>query len=652
MDISCIHCGRDFSIDAERISGISAVKCLCGQRLPFVDQQGSPIHQGRRLGKYLLINQIASGGMGQIYYGKIAGIEGFEREVAIKKMLPHMSEDPNFIEMLINEAKLTVLLNHPNIVQVYDLAKDGNEYYIAMEYVPGINGGTLLDACRRANTLMPWETAVHITMQILRGLAYAHNLRSEDGESMGILHRDITPQNVLITHNGIVKITDFGIAKARSEISTTSPGMIKGKLGYITPEQISGKIPDQRIDIFCAGIFLWESLMCKRLFKGETEIDTFRMIVDAKIPRLSDVRDDVPAKIETVLRRALAKERTERFSTADEYYNALNQALFPRSTEDLLKETQRFFARAKDFFAPVAEHKRVNISQSSPQAQASGTIVDIANILSENTGRIRRDAVEEKFPIEKTSRRSTWLFIALLIGGITAGGWIFRQPLQDLLNPEAPSTTTTAPITPPAATLAPLSGKEIQLAVDAEESRLTACYKLGNRSFWRMESLFADIGIASTGGVAKVSFDPPIDHVGPCIADKLKSLRFRPHPDPIALAKIRLPDPSSQIQNVPTSKPPRSLKPLAPHEIQTVVSRASGTLVKCLRGTDASRPSSLQAVVAIETNGHVGAVKITPSLPSSAEQNCVERVIKSLRFRKHPSQVQVTVPLNIVVKGT
>src|SRR5688572_27312327 len=206
LDIACANCGRRFQLDDGRIAGVTAAKCLCGTRLTLQ----SPAN---RLGKYVLVNRIAVGGMGEIYYAKIAGVEGFEREVAIKKMLPHLSADRNFINMMIKEAKLTVLLNHPNIVQIYDLAKEGDEYYIAMEYVEGLNVGTLLESCRKAGVLLPFEAAVHIVLQVLRGLAYAHELRGPDGVPMNILHRDITPQNILVTRDAWVKVTDFGIAK-------------------------------------------------------------------------------------------------------------------------------------------------------------------------------------------------------------------------------------------------------------------------------------------------------------------------------------------------------------------------------------------------------------------------------------------------------
>ena len=191
MKIDCANCGRAFELDAQRLENTIALQCLCGNRLAIKTEAGS-----QRLGKYLLINRIAVGGMGEIFYGKVSGVEGFEKEVAIKKMLPHLSADRDFINMMVKEAKLTVLLNHPNIVGVYDLAKEGAEYYIAMEYVPGVTVGAILEQARKMDMMLPPEVPIHITLQLLRGLGYAHNLPSPSGERIAILHRDITPQNI------------------------------------------------------------------------------------------------------------------------------------------------------------------------------------------------------------------------------------------------------------------------------------------------------------------------------------------------------------------------------------------------------------------------------------------------------------------------
>ncbi|RYF10573.1 MAG: serine/threonine protein kinase, partial [Deltaproteobacteria bacterium] len=334
MNIQCKNCQRQYELDDSRLGEVSALQCTCGSRLDIKPAAAETFGVGQRLGNYELVHRIAVGGMGEIYYGKATGIEGFEKEVAIKKMLPHLSADRSFINMMIKEAKLTVLLNHPNIVQVYDLAKQGEEYYIAMEYVPGVTIGTILEGAHKAQLQLPPEMVVHIVSHILRGLAYAHNLTTSSGEAIGVLHRDITPQNILVTRKGFVKIADFGIAKAVNEISTTSPGMIKGKLGYIAPEQLEGREPDQRVDLFCAGILLWEMLTVRRLFKGTSEVDTFRLISEAQVPPLAEFRSDVKPELEAVIRRSLAKDPAARYPRAEAFITALAQAMAPLGPDD------------------------------------------------------------------------------------------------------------------------------------------------------------------------------------------------------------------------------------------------------------------------------------------------------------------------------
>jgi serine/threonine protein kinase len=352
VQVVCHNCGRTFILDATKVAKVQSARCLCSVTL---DLRPTTFQQ-QRLGKYVLQRRIAAGGMGEIYYAKIAGVEGFEREVAIKKMLPHLTQDRDFVNMLVKEAKLTVLLHHPNIVQVYDLAKEGEEYYIAMEFVPGINLGNLLEHCREKQILPPVPVAVHIMLQALKGLAYAHDLKGADGQPMHVLHRDITPQNILVTQAGWVKITDFGIAKAKNEISTTSPGIIKGKLGYIAPEQLEGKEPDGRVDIFCAGIVSWELLAVRRLFKGTDEVDTFRMVAEAKVPPLSRVRQDVSAPIEAAIRGALTANRDERYRTAHDFYDALARSILPLTVDDCANAAKAFLGEQVELFNKVSEN--------------------------------------------------------------------------------------------------------------------------------------------------------------------------------------------------------------------------------------------------------------------------------------------------------
>ena len=345
MQVSCATCGRSFELDEARARKVRSARCVCGRAIDLQAPAASC-----RLGKYVLQQRIAIGGMGEIWRAKMAGVEGFERDVAIKKMLPHLSADRAFIDMLVKEAKLTVLLHHANIVQVFDLSKEGDEYYIAMEYVPSVNLSALLEYCANRGVFTPIPLAVSVALQTLEALSYAHTLRGPDGEPMNVLHRDITPQNILVTRDGWVKVTDFGIAKAKNEITTTRPGTIRGKLGYIAPEQLESKDADERVDIFCAGIVLWESLATRRLFKGTDEIDTLRLVVESDVPSLTTTRPDMPPALAAAVARALTRDPDQRYPSAAAFRDGLLAAIVPDTADDYLKAAKRFLAEQTELF--------------------------------------------------------------------------------------------------------------------------------------------------------------------------------------------------------------------------------------------------------------------------------------------------------------
>lgn len=636
MDIRCGNCGRQFDVDETRASKYAAAQCVCGARLDLTRREPS----GQRLGKYMLHRRIAVGGMGEIFYGKMAGIEGFEREVAIKKMLPHLSADRSFIDMIVKEAKLTVLLNHPNIVQVYDLAREGDEYYIAMEYVPGVNVGQMLELCYKNGISLPVEVAVFITSQVLKGLSYAHQLRDADGAPMNVLHRDITPQNILVTSEAWVKITDFGIAKARNEISTTSPGVIKGKLGYIAPEQLQAREATQSVDIFCAGILLWESLATRRLFKGRDEVDTFRLISECAVPALSTIRDDIDPKLEEVISHALAPTPESRFSSAEAFYNALNQAIFPRTIDDFARLARRFFREHPDFFAETVPEVHVGLAgEATVQLSPSG---------SESTPPITDLVTQPRTSSSRSGRGRIGLVLSTLIAlalGAGATAWWYASD-------EEPAAVAAQPPEPPAPSS--LSDQEVQLVVSGEREELLSCYqKKGGPS--ATEALGARLVIASTGKVAEVEltgFEPwPGTPSGQCVTETLRSLELRPHPDPRFDTDVTLPN--APVREVPsTARPPRPPKPLTPKEITSAVQKRQVQIGKCwkLFGTDqAGVPRQITMKMTIAQSGRVTEADFTPTPPPNIAA-CLRKQATTIRFRRQPRSGQkVSVPLTIKV---
>ena len=234
----------------------------------------------QRFGRYLLLDRVAVGGMAEIFLAKLEGLAGFEKLLAIKRILPHWSTNHDFITMLIDEAKIVVQLVHPNIVSVYELGKEEQSYYIAMEYVEGVDLRRLFEACQSPSPRLPLPLAVQIIVEVLRGLAYAHRREGSSGERLEIVHRDISPQNILLSYDGQVKITDFGIARAANRSTETATGTLKGKYAYMSPEQACQEPVDARSDLFSVGVLLYELFCGVRLFARATDLGTLEAVRD------------------------------------------------------------------------------------------------------------------------------------------------------------------------------------------------------------------------------------------------------------------------------------------------------------------------------------------------------------------------------------
>ncbi|MBX5483254.1 MAG: serine/threonine protein kinase [Myxococcaceae bacterium] len=280
-----------------------------------------------RFGKYTLIDRIAVGGMAEIFLARQAGLEGFEKLIVIKRIRPHLSKQPNFVKMFLNEAKLAAQLNHPNIVQIYDLGKIGESYFIAMEYIFGRDMRRIIPKADQMGIPFPMVYALKIASSVCEGLYYAHQKTDLYGNPLNIVHRDITPENIFVSFDGTVKVLDFGIAKAANQIEQTRAGEIKGKLSYMSPEQCMGKPLDQRSDIFSLGVVLYEWLTGFKLFTGESEVAILKSITEGKIYRPSYFKADIPEAVENIIMKALEKDRDRRYQTAWELQYDLDQFL-------------------------------------------------------------------------------------------------------------------------------------------------------------------------------------------------------------------------------------------------------------------------------------------------------------------------------------
>lgn len=279
------------------------------------------------LGPYELIQRIATGGMAEVYLARRAGPHGFQKVVAVKRILPQLAQDADFVAMFIDEARVCARLAHPNIVQVFDFGEHDGELYMAMEYVDGTTAARLVRAAAARGEDVPLEAALYIALSILRGLDYAHNARDDENKPLALVHRDVSPGNVLIDRSGAVKLTDFGIARAAEIERRTDAGQLKGKLGYMSPEQVVGQELDARSDLFTAAIVLAELVMLRPLFSGPSEIEVLIRIRDADLTVIDRAGSRVPDDVKTILLRAMARDRALRYPSAAAFAEALEEVL-------------------------------------------------------------------------------------------------------------------------------------------------------------------------------------------------------------------------------------------------------------------------------------------------------------------------------------
>src|SRR3954447_8521307 len=279
-------------------------------------------------GKYFLLERINVGGMAEVFKAKTFGVEGFERLVAVKRILPNIAEDEEFIAMFIDEAKIAVQLQHANVAQIFDLGKVEDAFFIALEYVHGKDLRAIFDRMRNRGEPLPVALACYIMMQVCEGLDYAHNKRDAQGRQLFLIHRDISPQNVLIGYEGEVKLIDFGIAKAVGKASKTQAGILKGKFGYMSPEQVRGLPIDRRSDIFAIGIVLYELLTGERLFIGESDFSTLEKVRNVEIQPPSNYNKKIPQELERVVLKALARDPDDRYANAIDLHDDLQSFLY------------------------------------------------------------------------------------------------------------------------------------------------------------------------------------------------------------------------------------------------------------------------------------------------------------------------------------
>ena len=366
----------------------------------------------KKLGPYKILGKLGQGGMAEVFKAIKTGPEGFEKPIALKRIIPPLADKSDFISMLLSEAKLHAQLDHPNLVQLIDFFEEDGQYFLSLEYVPGITLQSL-----RSQTTLDWQTSAWIISQALKGLDYAHNKKNEDGQALGIVHRDVSPQNILISQDGLVKLTDFGIAWSKDYRSYTQSGALKGKVPYLSPEQVKGQSVDRRSDLFSMGSVLYELIYGQASFTGSNEFETMKRIEEGRFTHPDSQHFQIPQSIVSILNKALSLQPEKRYQSASEFRNALVKTLSAEWKDQGEEKLQSFmehfstkplFKRLKTtaIWAPHMPTNKKNLLSAVPFILIS--VLGIWWVTKLSPKPVQTTAIVKKAPI--TQRLSTLKF--------------------------------------------------------------------------------------------------------------------------------------------------------------------------------------------------------------------------------------------------
>mgnify|MGYP003444425911 FL=1 len=430
---------------------------------------------GRKLGRYEVLARLASGGMAGVYVARAIGVAGFERLFAIKVLHPHLAHEEEFISMFLDEARLAARIRHPNVVPTLDTSDTPDAgFYLVMEYIEGDHLGALLQKAWKLGKRLPFPVTLRIVVDALEGLAAAHNLTDESGRHLQLVHRDISPHNIMVSSDGVARITDFGVAKAEVRLSTTREGQFKGKLAYMAPEHASNGDADQRSDLFSMAIILWESLAGRRLFRAENHAATLNKICLEPIPLLSSV-DPGLAPFDPLLMKALARDPNERFQTAEEFAEAVEEAApalgglaKAREVAQLVREyAAEKLSRDADLIRSAIAQLTANggASEPPPAMDQSPQVVEMplqspphlrampsAAAMSANIPEVGYEEIDLTELEEPKNRRWIWVTGVVLLAaaaGATAALWSRKPAMMPVAVPQtAPAVPSEAPPPP------------------------------------------------------------------------------------------------------------------------------------------------------------------------------------------------------------
>jgi serine/threonine protein kinase len=416
----------------------------------------------QRVDRYELVGELASGGMATVYLARLTGVGGFQRFVAMKRLHPHLANEKEFVEMFLDEARIAARIHHPNVVPILEVGASPVGYYLVMEYIEGDTLARLLARAAQRGQRLPVPIALRIALDMLSGLHAAHELRDDAGEAVQLVHRDVSPQNVLVGVDGIARITDFGVARAASRLTATRVGQLKGKIAYMAPEQAAGdETLDRRADVFAAGIVIWEELAAKRLFKAENEAATLSRVMTEPVPPLSVIIPGLSNELSNVVMRALERDPDQRFASCAQFADALEAAATdkeriatPRElaayvTEVLGEEVSAQRDAVRAWIARSEPSRVESLLGVSPSSSVSAAAMSLSGLDGAQLATLSPP------PTPQRHRASLVLLLIVLFAAVGGGGfWYARETAQVQVPPVAAAAPPAAPS--PGAVLPPV----------------------------------------------------------------------------------------------------------------------------------------------------------------------------------------------------
>jgi serine/threonine protein kinase len=557
-----------------------------------------PAHSPRRFGQYMLLSKLAEGGMAEIFLAKRLGAEGFERDVVIKCMLDHFTQNRDFVSMFLDEARLAARLHHPNIVQISDLGIVDGRYFICMEYLAGEDLESILGIVRHTGQPVPIPIAARIMLSALEGLEFAHGYQ-EQGRPVGLVHRDISPSNIFVTFQGTVKVLDFGIAKASSRMTQTQPGLLKGKWGYMSPEQARGEAIDARSDLFSLGITFHELLTGRRVFELDHEIGVLLALMAQPIPVPSTRRAEIPPALDRIVMKALERQADDRYTSA---------AAMRADLEEFLRSTPSVPGMSQ-----LGQYMQGLVGQAEVERKTK------IPSLAELTGPLPLQApAEDRIGFEKTLVRRT--------DGVEA------QPLAE------PSRPPTEVPTSPAAVAPRSTGRPVVIGA----LTVLVLLALGGGAAWywlpRPPAPAPPVVVAPPAPVAAAT---------PAPAEAQPPEPATPEP---ATPEPATPEPDEDPARTPSVRPKPLPAPvlLTAKEVNRVLKKYSGKLLDCgeTHRLDLPADRRVKLKLTVKNSGQVRGVQVSePAGLAPSLARCLESRMEQARFPRNTNDPEVEIEL-------